>query len=306
MCAVSDGTRVNRPGGRFGGAPWNPAIRHHRSPGLRGPGISDRRRRGGTARCIGNSYPVHEDSILDPCPASALECVSSTVRDRGRTPDGGMHHEALDPRKHWAVCSTPAKRSGLMTGVMSMIKKTMATSAPARTCLPGKKNRENANMKIKVMSLLTGFILAFGGAAHANCFKSVSLGEYSLGEWSDADRTWVVSGTVGSFSDVVTTRSAAETNRDTLITQCSTKGKEVIADIEKRLNKPRAGFAAEFDKSCTDSVICPMIRDITIQSRGYEIDREIGRMQAWYGASIERCKGHFNYTFNILSPRMCS
>jgi len=35
---------------------------------------------------IGSSYPVHEDSILDFRPASALPCVPSTVRDKSHIP----------------------------------------------------------------------------------------------------------------------------------------------------------------------------------------------------------------------------
>ncbi len=161
-------------------------------------------------------------------------------------------------------------------------------------------------MKMKLMALLAAFIPAFGGAVHANCFKSLSLGEYPLGEWSDAGRTWVVTDTVGSFSDAFTTLSALQTQRDTLIDQCSTKGNAVIAEVRKRLNERKAGLGAEFDKTCTDLVFCPLVRDISIQSREREIDQEIGRMQVWYQASISRCEGHFNYMFNTLSPRICS
>jgi len=161
------------------------------------------------------------------------------------------------------------------------------------------------NMKRSVI-LLAGFILVFSGTAYATCFRSVSLGEYPLGEWSDAGRTWVVSDTVGSFSDVVTTLSAAETQRDILRDQCSEKGNAVIAEVEKRLNERKAGLGAEFDRTCTDPVFCPMVRDITIRSREHEIDQEIGRMRSWYRASINRCEEHFNYTFNTLSPRLCS
>ncbi len=162
------------------------------------------------------------------------------------------------------------------------------------------------SMRINLVSLLAGFILAFGGTAQADCFPSVSLGEYPLGEWSDADRTWVVSDTVGSFSDVVTTRSEAATSRDTLIEQCSTKGNALITKVESRLNEKKAGLGAEFDEQCTDAVICPMIRDMTIESRENEIDREIDRMKSWYGGRIDRCRDHFNYKFNTLSPLMCS
>ncbi len=155
------------------------------------------------------------------------------------------------------------------------------------------------------VALVAAFILAFGGTAHANCFKSASLGEYPLGEWSDAGRTWVVSDTVGSFSEAFTTRSALQSQRDTLTGECSTKGNAVIAAVEGRLNDRKAGLGAEFDRTCTE-VFCPMFRDISIQSREQEIDREIGRMKAWYNASIGRCEGHFNYMFNTLSPLMCS
>ncbi len=141
---------------------------------------------------------------------------------------------------------------------------------------------------------------------HANCFKSVSLGEYSLGEWSDAGRTWVESDTVGSFSDVITTQSALVTQRDNLVSQCSTKGKAVIAAVEQRLNKQKANLGPEWDAACGDETFCLMVRDISIRSREQEIDREIGRMQAWYQGSIERCKGHFNYAFNMLSPHLCA
>ena len=158
----------------------------------------------------------------------------------------------------------------------------------------------------RLAGLLAAFVLGFGGTAHASCFPSVSLGQYGLGEWSDAGRTWVVSDTVGSFSDAVTTRSAAQTSRDTLIGQCSTKGNAVIAEVEKRLSARRAGLGAKFDRTCTDAVFCPMVRDITIQSQQQEIDQEIARMKSWYGASIDRCKGHFNYVFNTLSPLLCA
>ena len=162
-------------------------------------------------------------------------------------------------------------------------------------------------MNIKHLSFLIGFILVlFGGTVQADCFKSASLGEYPLGEWSDANRTWVVTDTVGSFSDAVTTLSALQTQKDTLINQCSTKGKAVITEVEKRLTERKAGIAAKFDRTCDNDFICPMIRDISIQSQEEEVDREIGRMQAWFEISINRCKGHFNYAFNILSPRICS
>ncbi len=160
-------------------------------------------------------------------------------------------------------------------------------------------------------TLITTFlalVLGFGTLplAHANCFQSVSLGEYPLGEWSDAGRTWVVSDTVGSFSDAFTTLSALQTQKTALLGECSTKGNAVIAAVEKRLNARRANLGAEFDQTCTDSFFCPMIRDITIQSREDEIDREIGRMQAWYGLSIDKCKSHFNYAFNTLSSSLCA
>jgi len=160
-------------------------------------------------------------------------------------------------------------------------------------------------------TLITTFLVLVLGPGtlplvHANCFKSVALGEYAIGEVSDLGCTWVVSDTVGSFSDAITTQSALEAQRDVLIAQCSTKGKAVIADVEQRLNAQRPAFATEFDATCTTQPICSMVRDITIKSRNQEVDREIGRMQAWYTASIERCKGHFNYTFNILNPRLCA
>ncbi len=155
-------------------------------------------------------------------------------------------------------------------------------------------------------ALLFAFMPVFGGTAHANCFKSVSLGEYPLGEWSDAGRTWVVSDTVGSFSDAFTTQSELRAQRDALIGQCSAKGNAVIAEVEKRLNERKADLGAEFDRTCTDLAFCPLVRDISIQSREREIDQEISRMQSWYRASIDRCEGHFNYMFNTLSPRICS
>ena len=161
-------------------------------------------------------------------------------------------------------------------------------------------------MNLKRLSLLAGFILVFGGTAQATCFESVSLGEYPLGEWSDAGRTWVVSDTVGSFSEVVTTLSAAETRRDVLLDQCSEKGNAVIAEVEKRLNERKAGLGAEFDRTCTDPVFCPMVRDITIRARQNEIDREVGRMTSWYRERIGRCEAHFGYMFDTLSPRLCS
>ncbi|MCY4186539.1 MAG: hypothetical protein OXC82_10575 [Rhodobacteraceae bacterium] len=159
--------------------------------------------------------------------------------------------------------------------------------------------------------LIMTFLILFLGSGtltvvHANCFQSVSLGEYPLGEWSDAGRTWVVSDTVGSFSDAITTQSALETHKNTLIAQCSTKGNAVIAAVEQRLNEKRAGLGAEFDRTCTNSLFCSMIRDITIQSREYEIDREIGKMKSWYKLSIEKCVMHFNYTFDVLNPRLCA
>ncbi len=162
-------------------------------------------------------------------------------------------------------------------------------------------------MKTLMTTLL---VLVLGSAAlpvvHAGCFQSLSLGAYPLGEWSDAGRTWVVSDTVGSFSDAFSTQSALEAQKNTLIAQCSTKGNAVIADVEQRLNARRAGLGAAFDATCTDSAFCPLVRDMTIKAREQEIDTEIGRMKSWYQASIEKCKGHFNYTFNTLSPRLCA
>ncbi len=140
---------------------------------------------------------------------------------------------------------------------------------------------------------------------HANCFKSASLGEYPLGEWSDASRTWVESDTVGSFYDSFATQSALEEHKDTLIAQCSTKGNALKNTVAQRLNQRKANLAAEFDQWCTTEPICSMVRDITIRSGEQEIDQEIGRMQAWYDVRIEKCKGHFNYAFNTLNPRLC-
>ncbi|MCY4258963.1 MAG: hypothetical protein OXC91_01695 [Rhodobacteraceae bacterium] len=161
-------------------------------------------------------------------------------------------------------------------------------------------------MKIGLMALLGGFILAFSGAAHANCFPSLTLGDYPLGEWSDADRTWVVSDTVGSSSDYLTTQSAAQAHRDALLEECSTKGNAVIAEVEGRLNERKAGLGAEFDRTCTDMIFCPMVRDTAIQFQENEIDREIDRMKTWYQGRINSCKDHFNYRYNTLSPLICS
>ncbi len=141
---------------------------------------------------------------------------------------------------------------------------------------------------------------------HANCFKSISLGEFPLGEWSDAGRTWVESDMVGSISDTFTTKSALETQKNTLLGQCTTKGNAVIAKVEERLNQRKAGLGAEFDKWCTDTFFCPMVRDISIQSRTNEIDQEIVRMKGWYKTNIEKCKQHFNYMHNTLSTHLCS
>lgn len=90
---------------------------------------------------------------------------------------------------------------------------------------------------------------------------------------------------------------------NTLLEQCSTKGNAVIAAVEQRLNKRKENLGAEFDEWCTDPLFCQMVRDLTIQSRENEIDREIGRMKAWYGLSIEKCVEHFNYAFSKLSPK---
>jgi len=144
-------------------------------------------------------------------------------------------------------------------------------------------------------------------AAHASsCFNSLPLGEFPLGEWSDANRTWVESDTVGSFSDTSESVSALRTQRDTLLKQCSEKAEALIDKVEKRLNDRKDNLGTEFDKTCTDPIICPMIRDTQILSQTQEIEREIGRMKSWFNSRINDCKDGVNYAFNILSPLMCS
>jgi len=211
----------------------------------------------------------------------------------GRAVQKGRAHEILNASPKVRIAHSSAGRAMVAGPVTPQSQQTRMITA------------QTGAKTIKVAALLAAFILVFGATAQANCFKSVSLGEYPLGEWSDAGRTWVVSDTVGSFSDAITTQSALETQKDTLIAQCSTKGKAVIAAVEQRLNRQKANIGPEFDATCTVSPICLMIRDITIGSREYEIDQEIGRMQAWYQGSIGRCQSHFNYTFNTLSPRLC-
>ncbi|MCY3982505.1 MAG: hypothetical protein OXC72_05510 [Roseovarius sp.] len=160
----------------------------------------------------------------------------------------------------------------------------------------------------KVFMAFLIFFLGSGTATfvHASCFPSVSLGEYPLGEWSDAGRTWVISDTVGSFSDYFTTQSELETHKNTLMAECSTKGNEVIAAVEQKLNERKAGLGAEFDRTCTNTLICPMIRDITIQFQENEIESEIDRMKSWYESRIGMCQSNFNHVFNTISPYLCA
>ncbi len=59
--------------------------------------------------------------------------------------------------------------------------------------------------KIIVLAVMTAITLP--NLADASCFPSVPLGHYHLGEWSNVDRSWVISDVVGNYNERASSRS---------------------------------------------------------------------------------------------------
>ncbi len=154
--------------------------------------------------------------------------------------------------------------------------------------------------------LFSILILAYtlSAPAYGSCFPSLTLGGYVLGGWQGPG--WEVSGTVGDISTFVNSRAELRQQRNKYVAQCETKGRQLISDATAHLTAERDDIAATFDRTCTDPVVCPEIREITIQRQQAAIDDEIDRMTTWYTNNIRACKRTFRAAFRQLAPQICS
>lgn len=154
--------------------------------------------------------------------------------------------------------------------------------------------------------LMMIIVVSVPSLAHSACFPSISLGVYSLGEWSNPDRTWVISDSVGNFNDRATSKSELQKHRNRLVKSCKTKGNALIAAAEEYFNKVKEGLGPEFDANCDQGDVCEEFRDLWIQSETSAIDKHVQKMKAWYKGNIRNCKRHFNNTYNNLVDNLCS
>ncbi len=148
-------------------------------------------------------------------------------------------------------------------------------------------------------------IMSLPGLAYSACFPSITLGQTTLGEWSNLDRSWVISATVGDYNSRASSKSELLTERNRLQALCETEGKRLISEGEKHFTAWKEGAADRFDASCTQEPICSEIRDITVQAEKDSIDDEIGRLRAWYQGNIQKCKSHFTGVYNMVAGLLC-
>ncbi len=165
-------------------------------------------------------------------------------------------------------------------------------------------------MNMPMRTILLCVLLGFSPLPVMACFSSITLGTYNLGEWSGVagGTAWKVSDTVGSASDTASSAADLESQKNTLIGQCDTKGNALIAGAKSNLLAKKNALGADFDKTCDDP-FCQMFREtfrsLWIESEGRSIDNEIDRMAQWYTNNISLCKQHFTGRYNTLQPHMC-
>jgi len=145
-------------------------------------------------------------------------------------------------------------------------------------------------------------------SAYSACFPSISLGEYGLGEWSNADRSWVISATVGDYNDRVESKADLAKQRNKLVESCETKGNDLIKKAEDYFEAKRDNLASDYDDNCEEGDLCEdeTIRDLWIASETDAINDHIEEMKAWYKNNISSCKSHFKGVYNELVDKLCN
>jgi len=159
------------------------------------------------------------------------------------------------------------------------------------------------NRFVVAVTLATAMSLL--GLAWAACFPSITLGEFNLGEWSNADRTWVISDKVGDFNDRASSRSELRQHRNRLVRSCETKGQNLITQAETHFNGVKDGLSDSFNASCDAGALCGEFRVLWVQAETASIDDHVATMRTWYQDNIKKCKGHFRGTFNVLKKQVC-
>jgi len=144
------------------------------------------------------------------------------------------------------------------------------------------------------------------GLAHAACFPSITLGQFGLGEWSNADRTWVISDTVGDFSNRAGSRSELAQHKNRLVLSCDTKGKALIAQAETYFQGVKDDLSEEFDAACDAGPACSAMKSLWVQSETASIDDHVAKMRTWYQGNIKRCKRHFKGVYRASKNHLCS
>ena len=124
-------------------------------------------------------------------------------------------------------------------------------------------------MNKALLSLIVGLGMGFlPVSVYSSCLKKVALGEYHLGEWSNADGTVVISAIVGSITRRVNGNNL-ERLRDNYIRQCDRKAKRLIKRGKKL-----------FPEQAED-------------------------LEEWFLDNAEDCKQMFRDNYEHLKPVMC-
>ena len=148
------------------------------------------------------------------------------------------------------------------------------------------------------------FSIALPSLAHA-CLPSLPLGHYNLGEWSNMDRTWVISGMVGS-SKHANSRAELEKLKNRFVRNCRKKGRKLISEAETYFEGVKEGLSDRFDAAgCDAGEHCEVFKRLFIESETASIDNHVATMRTWFGGNIERCKIHFNWKYNEFKGLLC-
>ena len=163
-----------------------------------------------------------------------------------------------------------------------------------------KHMKNNIKIFVALIALVPGIATA--------CFPQLSLGEYNLGEWSNHDRSWVISAQVGDIKVTANSPAALLQQRDDLVSACATEGKALTTQGQTYLRQKKANLGAQF--SCaSEDLVCNMFEDtfrkLWVQSEGAAIDDEETRMVTWYTENITLCEAHFNSRYQILKQHIC-
>jgi len=168
--------------------------------------------------------------------------------------------------------------------------------------------RKGSSMKNTVFKSILAVIIAIclPSMAYASCFPSVSLGTYNLGEWSNADRSWVISDTVGDFDDRVSTKAELLKQKNKLVESCETKGKALITKAKEYFTEKKNNLGTQYDATCGEGELCQQLRSAWIQQESNAIDEHVEDMEDWYTGNIATCKSNFEGVYNTLVDHLCT